>query len=168
VASPPQYWLVNAAGAGARVDLGGATFNPTPSDAGFNRRNLALTEEVELSGDGAFAFQVHLLPTHGSVTGIPSLAQPTMLEVQGQSPSPSRGGARLALSMPRAGRVRWELLDIGGRRVSGQDLGWREAGRHEIMWSDRGDRGSALPAGLYLVSIEAAGERQTLRWILLR
>jgi hypothetical protein len=91
-----------------------------------------------------------------------------MLEVQGPFPSPSRGGARLALSMPRAGRVRWELLDIGGRRVSGQDLGWREAGRHEIMWSDRGDRGSALPAGLYLVSIEAAGERQTLRWILLR
>jgi hypothetical protein len=158
-ASPPEYWLVNSAGGGARVRLGGTTFNPAPSDAGFERRNLALTEQVELSGDGAFSFGLGLLPTHHAVTAAEPARPDADLEIAGPYPSPASRTVSLSFVLPKAGAVRYDLLDAAGRRVGGGDLGLR-SGRVEISW----DAGGALPPGLYFVRVRAGERSVTRRW----
>ncbi len=59
VSAPSYYGVTNAAGGSVYVTLdNGATYNPTPMFAGYQNRNLALTEEIEVSGDGTFSFAI--------------------------------------------------------------------------------------------------------------
>ncbi len=53
------YTVRNTNGARVRVTLpAGVSRNAAPSWAGFQNRNLAMTEEIEISGDGVFAFEL--------------------------------------------------------------------------------------------------------------
>lgn len=53
------YGVINSAGGAVYVSLPpGVAYNPTPLFAGYQNRNLALTEEIEVSGDGAFTFAI--------------------------------------------------------------------------------------------------------------
>ena len=68
------------------------------------------------------------------------------------SPNPSRRSATLRFTLPAAGSVRLEVLDVNGRRV------WRRSdslagGSHEWSWDGRDDRGRSAGAGLYLVRL---------------
>ena len=54
------YTVTNSSGGQVRVYFGSATHNSTPSDAGYQNRNLALTEQVEVYGGGTFSFAVQL------------------------------------------------------------------------------------------------------------
>jgi hypothetical protein len=54
-----RYTVNNSAGGQVVVTLPvGVSYNPTPLNAGYQNRNLALTEEVEVFGDGNFAFWI--------------------------------------------------------------------------------------------------------------
>jgi hypothetical protein len=59
-ASAPNYYgVVNSAGGAVYVTLdNGASYNPTPMFAGYQNRNLALTEEIEVSGNANFSFAI--------------------------------------------------------------------------------------------------------------
>jgi hypothetical protein len=162
-----SYRLQNSAGGGALVTFGGTTFNPSPSDAGFRRRNLALTEEVELSGDGTFAFSVALIPGASVVAAPPPAAAPAAFAVQGPWPSPARGAARLELALPERAHVRVTVLDVAGRSVRADELGARDAGRLTFEVAARDARGLPLPAGVYLVRVEAGGRSAVKRWVVM-
>lgn len=54
------YELGNSAGGLVRVYFGSATLNPTPSDAGHENRELALTEQIEVFGGSSFWFDVQI------------------------------------------------------------------------------------------------------------
>ncbi|MCX7625290.1 MAG: hypothetical protein N2Z21_03655 [Candidatus Sumerlaeaceae bacterium] len=57
--APGYYGVANSAGGAVFVTLdSGVTYNPTPMFAGYQNRNLALTEEIEMSGNGTFAFAI--------------------------------------------------------------------------------------------------------------
>jgi len=58
--SATQYRIDNAQGGFVRVFYGTASHNPTPADVGFENRNLALTEQVEVTGGSSFAFGVQI------------------------------------------------------------------------------------------------------------
>jgi hypothetical protein len=63
VTSTPDYYRVtNTVGGFVRVFYGDATLNPSPADAGYENRNLALTEEIEVYGGASFAFEVQIGP----------------------------------------------------------------------------------------------------------
>jgi len=50
---------MNSAGGAVIVSLDhGASYNPTPMYAGYQNRNLPLTEEIEVSGDTSFSFAI--------------------------------------------------------------------------------------------------------------
>ncbi|MFH0792741.1 MAG: hypothetical protein V2A74_01770, partial [bacterium] len=54
-----QYAVLNSTGGAVYVSVpAGVTRNPAPAFAGFQNRNLPLTEEIELSADGSFAFSI--------------------------------------------------------------------------------------------------------------
>lgn len=163
------YRLTNTRGGSAQIEystLSGAQLNPSPAFSGYDRRNLALTEEVEVFGDGSFGFGLRLSPSHNVDAPTPGQT-PVSLALSGPSPSPARGAALLALSLPSRASVRWELHDVSGRRVAGDDLGVREAG--DVRWSlvPVDARGARLTPGLYFVRIAAGAQRVMRRWVVL-
>ncbi len=55
-----HYTLRNTTGGAVRVAYGSAQLNANPADAGYENRNLALTEQIEVYGGATFAFDVHI------------------------------------------------------------------------------------------------------------
>ena len=161
------YLLQNSAGGGALLDFGGATFDATPADAGTDRRDLALTEEVEVRADGPFALNLTLIPGL-QVIEVPAPATPARFSVTGPVPSPSTGAARLDLALPERTCVRIEVADLMGRRVATQDLGTREPGLARVSLDPRDDAGAALQPGLYFVRVVAGTRATTRRWVVVR
>ena len=162
-----QYQLVNANGGYSLVTLhGDAAFNSAPANENSARRNLALTEEVEVSGSLPMLVTLKL---GGDTTDPTNAVGPpgepvTRLAMSTPRPSPSRGGARFSVSLPAAAPVRWALLDVAGRAVDGADLGLRPAGTLELAIAPS----SARAPGLYLVRVESGGESVTRRWAVVR
>ena len=161
---------MNTVGGGARVALGETTFNPTPANAGFARRNLGLTEEVELAGpaSGSFTFRIQLIGGVPHTSEVSVGARRPSLDVAGPAPSPSSGATELSFALARGARVRYEILDATGRRLVRRDLGWRGPGGIVLRPEPRDASGRPLHAGVYFVRIAAGSRTATKRWVLVR
>jgi hypothetical protein len=81
-------------------------------------------------------------------------------------PNPFNPATTLAFSLPAAGPARLSIHDAAGRLVKRLVTGVLPAGRHEVLWTGRDDRGAPAASGLYLVRLEAGG-RMAARKILL-
>ncbi len=115
-------------------------------------------------GDSARVVWEDLLPSpapssvaDGAPSGSPAILAARIL------PSPFRDRTAIEYSLPRAGRVRVEIYDISGRRVSLLEDATRSAGRHRIDWE-----AADLPSGLYLCRIESAASVQVTKIVRLR
>ncbi len=84
------------------------------------------------------------------------------------SPNPACGRATFAFTLPAAGPVRLALFDAAGRCVRVIADGEQGAGEHRIEVELRDAAGGALPAGLFLARLEAAGERRVRRLAVVR
>ena len=77
------------------------------------------------------------------------------------TPNPARGSAALAYTLPVAGDVTVEVLDVSGRRVATIERGERAAGAHVARWDGRNEHGAPAPTGLYFARVASpAGERR--------
>lgn len=85
----------------------------------------------------------------GPVVSVP-LPDRFQLAVAGAQPS--RGATTLRLSVPRAGRVRVDVIDVGGRRTRSLLESGLGAGLHELVWDLRDDGGRTASAGIYFVA----------------
>ena len=59
-------------------------------------------------------------------------------------------GALLTFSVPRSAHVSLSVVDLQGREVTSLADGQFKAGRYQVNWDGRSDRGP-VPAGLYFV-----------------
>lgn len=55
-----DYTVSNSQGGRVRVVFGASSLNPTPANAGYLNRNLALTEQIEVFGGASFSFDVDI------------------------------------------------------------------------------------------------------------
>jgi hypothetical protein len=76
-------------------------------------------------------------------------------------PNPSRGRAAIAFTLPTAGAVSLEVLDIAGRRVRSRQLDGLAAGEHVVSL---GAGEPALPPGVYLLRIGHDGKSSVSRF----
>jgi hypothetical protein len=83
-------------------------------------------------------------------------------------PSPTRGSAEISYVTRRAGPVRVEVFDLGGRRVAVLEAGSRAAGAHRARWDGRTATGGAAAPGIYLVRLETPDGTETRRIVRLR
>ncbi len=74
----------------------------------------------------------------------------------GLTARPARGGVRVTLVVPTAGRVTLSVFDAAGRRVHGWDAGVVTAGRHEFTLDGLSGAGRLAP-GAYLVRTTVNG-----------
>lgn len=90
------------------------------------------------------------------------------LRLRPPRPNPMTSGATLSFELPRDAGVTLRVLDVAGREVRTLAAGRLAAGPHERAWDGRDDRGAALPAGVYVVRMQAAGRTLERRIALIR
>jgi hypothetical protein len=108
-----------------------------------------------------------VLPTAGTyrlvvtpiVLAAPEPAVPSVTGLAHAAPSPFRDRTTLAFDLAAAGQVSIEVFDLTGARVRTLESGWHPAGRHQAVWNGADQDGRLLPAGVYLVCVEAEGLR---------
>jgi hypothetical protein len=82
-------------------------------------------------------------------------------------PNPSRGEVELALSLPTAANVRFDVADVAGRRVAHVSESRLEAGQTTLRWRGFDDAGRAASAGMYFARVSVDGRLLTSRSIFL-
>jgi hypothetical protein len=84
------------------------------------------------------------------------------------SPNPTLGSTTLDYAVPRAGEARIEVFDTAGRLVRTLLVGPVAEGPGSITWNGRGERGEALPSGVYLARLSIAGGVANRKILLVR
>ncbi len=82
----------------------------------------------------------------------------------GVSPNPSVGRATVQYGLAEAGPATVAVYDALGRRVAVLADGAHSAGAHEAVW----EAGPSIPAGVYVVRVQAGNGVQTARMTLVR
>lgn len=78
-------------------------------------------------------------------------------------PNPLNGIAAVEFELPRPGLVKLLVTDAAGHMVSVLEEGFKPAGTHRAVWNAR-----SLPAGVYLVHLDAGGDRRIRKVVLVR
>lgn len=76
------------------------------------------------------------------------------------SSPPGSGSTKIRYTLPHGSAVEVSVHDVAGRRLRRLFDGEQAAGIHELRWSGRDEQGRLVPAGLYLIRIEAGGVRR--------
>jgi len=84
------------------------------------------------------------------------------------SPNPTRDGVNLQLGLPKSERVKVEIFDAMGRRVSELFNGDIEAGYHSLNWDGNNDRGVTVPTGVYFARVEGGERRAGVKLVKIR
>ncbi len=81
-------------------------------------------------------------------------------------PNPFNPRTVVPFTLTRAGRVRVDVFDVAGRRVTTLLHGSLGAGEHRIGWNGTDARGRAVASGVYFCRIVAPGLRATRKLVL--
>ncbi|TMJ97798.1 MAG: hypothetical protein E6G67_02050, partial [Actinobacteria bacterium] len=93
---------------------------------------------------------------------------PLTLGLAAPSPNPIRSFGRFSFTLPRAGRVRLEILDIQGRRVATLADGMLSPNQYVRGWDVRDDQGRVVAPGMYLTRLSGDLGSVTRRFVILR
>ncbi|MBK7671291.1 MAG: PQQ-dependent sugar dehydrogenase [bacterium] len=105
-----------------------------------------------------------IVPTTSGTGPVPGL-QPRL----GQNlPNPFNPQTRIPFYVPVAGVVTLSVHDLAGHCVRTLVRGVLDAGEHAATWDGRGDDAKALPSGVYLARLEAAGGSSARKLVLAR
>jgi len=101
-------------------------------------------------------------------TAVRSAAAPPAFSLFAAAPNPFGHETTVRWQLVRAARLRAEVFDVRGRRVATILDAARPAGPGEVRWPGRDHKGQAVAAGVYFVRVQALGETQTRRVVLIR
>ena len=78
-------------------------------------------------------------------------------------PNPFQPSTRIAYTLAHDEDVVLEVYDVRGARVRTLQRGRFGAGRHDVTWDGSDGGGTPLPAGLYMVRMQAGAFRGTVK-----
>jgi len=96
-------------------------------------------------------------------TGLPAVTR-----LVGNSPNPFNPRTVISFELARSGPVRMDVYDLKGRRVRQLADRSYEAGRHDIVWDGRDNRGGETASGLYFFRMRTEDDVQTHKMLLVR
>ena len=92
-----------------------------------------------------------------ATTGIGPMPIPAKFALKVPEPNPSRGTTHLEFLVPQSGhRVRIDVFGVNGGLVKSLIDGPEAAGTHTATWDGRDARGRMVPAGMYVIRMQAA------------
>ncbi len=128
---------------------------------------LTVADE-QLGALGTFnAWGLNLLVVDHAAAAVPA-GRPVATRLLGNSPNPFNPRTTIAFELVRSGPVRLDVYDVKGRRVRRLAARTYQAGRHEIVWDGRDERGGETASGLYFFRLLADHEVQTRKMMLVR
>jgi hypothetical protein len=98
----------------------------------------------------------------------PGSSSPPSLLYVAAAPNPFDNATSIRWELARTSRVRVDVFDVRGARVVTLLDAARGAGPGEVQWRGRDNRGQAVAAGVYFIRVEALGETQAKRVVLVR
>jgi hypothetical protein len=128
---------------GRATDLRAADRLTTSLLAGPGSRYTLLVGDPDLVAEAALA-ALPAVPGHLTL-GVPF-------------PNPFGSGTRIDLALPAPSDVTARVHDVNGREVRGIRLPALGAGAHTLVWDGRDDRGRSVPAGVYFLRVNGAGQ----------
>jgi hypothetical protein len=105
--------------------------------------------------------------TGGDGPQLTSGATPAKMTLS-HSPNPFNPSARIVFELPREADVTLEIFSADGRRVRELAAEAFPAGRHDISWHGRDDRGNAVASGIYFYRLRAGDETLTRKMVLVK
>ncbi|HYM82332.1 MAG TPA: FG-GAP-like repeat-containing protein [Candidatus Limnocylindria bacterium] len=110
--------------------------------------------------DGGRAWVFHGCPE--GVANVPG-RRSSRISVSVTGPNPFQHSTTIGFSCAETGAVRVSVYDLLGRKVRTLVHATLEPGRHEVSWNGHSADGRRVPAGLYLATLEAFGERRGVK-----
>ncbi|MCP4547015.1 MAG: T9SS type A sorting domain-containing protein [bacterium] len=83
-------------------------------------------------------------------------------------PNPFNPNTKISFNLGQAGDVKLSVFDAQGRLVKVLEEGKRASGEFEVMWDGRNADGATVSSGLYFYRLDAAGETQTKKMMMLK
>jgi FlgD Ig-like domain/F5/8 type C domain len=84
------------------------------------------------------------------------------------SPNPFNNGTSLNYSLEKPAITRIHITDISGKTVKTINNGKQGPGNYTVSWNGRNEQNWPLPAGTYLVTVQAGTDKQVLKVSLTR
>ena len=93
---------------------------------------------------------------------------PEELSISGNFPNPFNPSTTIRYGLPEPRNVRMTIVNIKGQQIAELVSGWKDMGRHEVVWNGRNDDGSSLSSGIYFVIINDGTNFRTHKVMLLK
>ena len=119
------------------------------------------TEAVVIPIEGDLAYHTDNIAVGRLILGEPSIASEFTLG--SPYPNPFNDVCRVSYSLPDAGFVTLELIDLTGRSVRMILNGWAGPGSHQMTVS-----ASGLPSGVYLLKLASGDQRSFRKLVVMR
>ncbi len=101
-------------------------------------------------------------------TAVHDHSSPPSFSLSAVAPNPFDAEASVRWDLSRAARVRVDVFDVAGRRVTTLLDAQRPAGWGEVRWHGRDHAGRSVAAGVYFVRVSAMGQTRIARAVILR
>jgi len=134
------------------------------TEGGIHCLTVWKAEAASLMEEGNYSVTVALGAT--GVEELPSAAlRPGITSIY---PNPFNPSTRIIYELSVPGPARLVIYDARGRQIRTLVAETLPAGRHELVWRGRDDRGQAVASGLYIVRMEADGVNDVRKLIMLQ
>ncbi|MFC1572692.1 FG-GAP-like repeat-containing protein [Candidatus Eisenbacteria bacterium] len=123
------------------------------------------TQYAFLLDESNFTYQI--TPLSGSSVE-DQLPPPTEFRLMATRPNPFSRQTLIRYELPRVAHVRLRIHDAGGRLVRVLKDGPSEAGRFDLVWNGRDERGFQVGGGIYFYSLVAGRHKETRKLLVIR
>jgi hypothetical protein len=94
---------------------------------------------------------------YSAAVGVGSGNSPFSVTLGPCVPNPASGRAWIELALDHGARGRLDVLDLEGRVLANLASGWMDAGRRQVFWDGRDERGNAVSPGVYFCRLAMDG-----------
>ncbi|HYM82422.1 MAG TPA: metallophosphoesterase [Candidatus Limnocylindria bacterium] len=145
--------------AGSSAQVGGGTLNHPVNVISLNELGSMVLDVNGSRMDARFLSSTgQVRDSFTIIKGAPVAVEPrgseSALSLLSSEPNPFALETRISFRLSAPGPARLQVLDALGRRVRTLAEGPRTAGRHDLTWDGRDDRGEPLGAGVYFAVLE--------------
>jgi hypothetical protein len=118
-------------------------------------------------GTGHIFVDDMLITPYPNTVSVAPRAAMARIALSAPRPNPVSGPSRIVCSLPEARRATLRLFDSAGRRVAEVFNGVLDAGATSIEWRPADAAGRRLPAGVYLMRLDADGASAVRRVVVI-
>jgi hypothetical protein len=96
------------------------------------------------------------------------VAIPEELSLDGNYPNPFNPVTTIRFGLPEPRNVRVTVVNLLGQEVTELVNGWRDIGRHEVVWQGVGRSGKAVASGMYFTVLSDGNKIIVQKMLLLK